>query len=67
MYVCVCHAVTDRAIREAARRGVGTLEQLAAETGVGTCCGSCRTLAVEILDDARCKPRPQFAGDWLPA
>ena len=52
MYVCVCHGVTDRAIREAADRGVDTLDRLACETGVGTCCGSCRELAVRILDQA---------------
>jgi bacterioferritin-associated ferredoxin len=67
MYVCVCHAVTDRTIREAARRGVDTLDQLAAETGAGTCCGSCRTLALQILSDTRCEPRSAFSGDWLPA
>ncbi len=52
MYVCICHGITDRAIREAADRGVDSLERLACETGVGTCCGSCRELAVRILDQA---------------
>ena len=49
MYVCLCHGVTDRTIREAAARGVSTLDALAAETGAGTCCGACRPLALEIL------------------
>jgi bacterioferritin-associated ferredoxin len=52
MYVCICHGITDRAIREAADRGVDSLDQLACETGIGTCCGSCRELAVRILDQA---------------
>ena len=52
MYVCICHGITDRAIREAAVRGVDSLARLACETGVGTCCGSCRELAVRILDQA---------------
>jgi bacterioferritin-associated ferredoxin len=51
MYVCVCHAVTDRTIREAAVGGVRTLEDLAAHTGAGTCCGCCRSLATQILDE----------------
>jgi bacterioferritin-associated ferredoxin len=51
MYVCLCHGVTDRSIREAAGRGVSTLEALAAETGAGTCCGACRPLALEILQE----------------
>lgn len=52
MYVCLCNAVTDRAIREAASRGVASIDALAAETGVGTCCGACRPLAIQILDEA---------------
>ena len=50
MYVCICNAVTDRAIREAADRGCDSLEGLAAQTGCGTTCGCCRDLAVQILD-----------------
>jgi bacterioferritin-associated ferredoxin len=53
MYVCVCHAVTDRAIREAAREGVSSLDELTRRTGCGDCCGSCTELAAEILDEAR--------------
>jgi bacterioferritin-associated ferredoxin len=52
MYVCLCNAVTDRAIRDAASRGVASIDALAAETGVGTCCGACRPLAIQILDEA---------------
>ena len=51
MYVCLCHGVTDRTIREAASRGVSTLDALATETGAGTCCGACRPLALEILSE----------------
>ena len=52
MYVCVCNAVTDRAIREAAQRGVSTLGELTLATGCGACCGSCRELALQILDES---------------
>lgn len=61
MYVCLCNAVTDRAIREAAARGIDTMDALAAETGVGTCCGACRPLALQILDEAQ-SPSRAFHG-----
>ncbi|MCE3003845.1 MAG: (2Fe-2S)-binding protein [Xanthomonadaceae bacterium] len=57
MYVCLCNAVTDRAIREAAARGIDTMDALAAETGVGACCGACRPLALQILDEAQASSR----------
>jgi len=40
MYVCICNAVTERAVRDAAARGIDTLDALTAETGSGACCGS---------------------------
>ncbi len=49
MYVCICHGITDRAIREARSRGIASVEQLGAETGCGSTCGSCRPLAAELL------------------
>ena len=53
MYVCICNAVTERTIREHAARGVASLDELTVATGVGACCGSCRPLALEILDTAQ--------------
>jgi len=52
MYVCICNAVTERAIREAAASGVRTLSELSRRTGCSDCCGSCADLANEILADA---------------
>ena len=51
MYVCICNAVTERAIREAAHTGVRTLSELSRRTGCGDCCGSCADLANQILAD----------------
>lgn len=56
MYVCVCNAITEREVRECARRGCCSLEALSEELGVGTCCGRCRPAAKEILDE--CRPKP---------
>ena len=51
MYVCICNAVTERAVREAAESGVRTLAELGRRTGCGDCCGSCTDLASQILDE----------------
>ena len=51
MYVCICNAVTERTIREAARQGVRSLSELSRRTGCAECCGSCADLASEILDE----------------
>jgi bacterioferritin-associated ferredoxin len=52
MYVCICNAVTDRAIREAAESGVDSFETVRRETGCGDCCGNCEDLASEIFHEA---------------
>jgi len=53
MYVCICNAVTDSQIREAADAGVTNLWQLQSELGVATNCGSCKEVATEILGEKR--------------
>lgn len=52
MYVCICNAVTDRQIRQAAEQGVSSMAELSRRTGCSDCCGSCEDLASEILEDA---------------
>jgi bacterioferritin-associated ferredoxin len=39
--VCVCHRVSDRDIRAAARQGIASFDALQHALGVGTACGSC--------------------------
>lgn len=56
MYVCICNSITEQDVRECARRGCGSLEELTVELGVGTSCGRCRPIAKEILDEARPDP-----------
>ena len=51
MYICLCNAVTEGAVRECAQNGVCSLEHLAAELGVGAGCGRCRDCAREVLRD----------------
>lgn len=52
MYVCICNAVTDRAIREAAAGGARSFDEVRGSTGCGDCCGSCASLAMSIFDEA---------------
>jgi len=53
MYVCVCKAVTDRQIHEAARDGARTLGDLRRQLGVTMDCGRCASCAHECLKEAR--------------
>ncbi|QKS28353.1 MAG: Bacterioferritin-associated ferredoxin [Accumulibacter sp.] len=53
MYVCVCMAVTEEQIHEAARRGARTLNDLRRDLGVASECGSCATVARHCLKDAQ--------------
>ena len=49
MYVCLCNAITDHEIRQAAELGVVDLQGLKEGLGVATCCGACESSACEIL------------------
>ncbi|MDX1456355.1 MAG: bacterioferritin-associated ferredoxin [Marinobacter sp.] len=53
MYICLCHGVTDRDIREAAENGVTSMRQLGKELGVGRQCGRCACHAREILRETQ--------------
>jgi len=53
MYVCICNAVTEREIREAAGSGADDLWALQRELGVASGCGSCKEVASAILSEIR--------------
>ncbi len=50
MYVCVCHAISDRQIREVVDRGAGSLAEVQQHLPVASCCGSCEKTACELID-----------------
>jgi bacterioferritin-associated ferredoxin len=52
MYICICNAVTDSAIRQAVGKGVNSFRDLTFQTGCGSQCGSCVKMAREIMDEA---------------
>ena len=58
MHVCVCNAVTDSQIREAAQGGARTLRDLRQQLGVTRDCGRCATCAHECLRQANGDSKP---------
>ena len=65
MYICLCNAITDRQIVQAAEDGARTQEDLAQELGVGLGCGRCTSCAKTILVEAIAKL--SCGGDRIPA
>ena len=53
MYVCICNAITDTMIHQAAADGVENLAELTRYTGCASTCGSCADLAEQVLEEAR--------------
>lgn len=51
MYVCVCHAVTDREIRTAVDLGARSLYEVQCSLPVASCCGRCEETAREVVDE----------------
>jgi len=51
MYVCICHTVTDRQIREALDRGARSLCDVQCSLPVGSCCGRCEETARQVVDE----------------
>lgn len=54
MFVCICSAVSDRQVERAIQEGAHSLDALAGKTGAGACCGSCRPLLLDIIEQQRC-------------
>lgn len=51
MYVCLCNAITDKAIREAVGEGAGNMRELRKALGVASQCGKCTQVAQQIVDE----------------
>jgi bacterioferritin-associated ferredoxin len=52
MYICICNAVTDSAIRDAVEDGARTLRELSFKTRCSTQCGRCVVRAREVMNEA---------------
>ncbi|MFZ4537194.1 (2Fe-2S)-binding protein [Propionivibrio sp.] len=53
VYVCVCMAITDRQICEAAQGGARNLKDLRRDLGVARECGHCAAYARQCLEEAK--------------
>ncbi len=56
MFVCVCHRINDQQIRDLARDGASTLEELKAQTSLGQSCGCCLEEAERVLYEEGGRP-----------
>jgi bacterioferritin-associated ferredoxin len=53
MIVCVCNAITEKEVRDAARQGCRTSEAAYASLDCEPQCGCCLDYAQEIIDEER--------------
>ncbi len=49
MIVCVCHNVSDKAIRRAMDAGASSMQEIRAQLNVGSCCGKCASFAKTLV------------------
>jgi len=63
MIVCVCNAITETEVREAARAGAACPDQAYARLGCEPHCGCCLDYAQDLIDQERAKrPRLRVVG-----
>ena len=75
MIVCLCHAVSDRALRDAVHAGAGSREEVVQATRAGTECGCCRAELSRVVEAALgscghevpCPGCPRHGGEALRA
>ncbi len=60
MYVCICHGVTEKDIKKAAKAGAQSLQDIKQATGCATGCGTCADVALEVLQNAHSQTTPEF-------
>jgi bacterioferritin-associated ferredoxin len=59
MIVCSCNRITEREVREAARKGAVTPERAYASFDCEPQCGCCLDYAQELIDEERAR-RPKL-------
>ena len=52
MYVCICMGVTSEKINEVIENGATTVNDVCSKTGAGRCCGGCRDMIEEKLEES---------------
>jgi len=61
MYVCICNAVTERAIRELVSEGYHSLNEIQALTGCSDTCGRCTEHAEAVIEASLARPSRRIA------
>ena len=51
MYVCICHAVTDRQVRTVIEEGARSVVEVQMQLPVGSCCGRCADTVQTMLEE----------------
>lgn len=51
MYICLCHAVTDRQIHQAVAEGATSMRELRQRLGLCSSCGKCGPCAHQLLKE----------------
>ena len=49
MIVCICHNVSDKAIRQALEAGAASMQEIRERLNVGSCCGKCNAFAKTLV------------------
>ena len=60
MYVCICHSITDKDIKQSIKQGAETIGDLKAMTGCATGCGGCLEYVEELLVKHQKNQFPEF-------
>ena len=53
MYVCICHAVTEKHIKQAVSDGMGSMRDVRSCLGVGSQCGKCVCHAKDVISQSQ--------------
>lgn len=61
MYICICRAITDHQIREAAHAGAGSADAVCSLLGAGDGCGTCVDSIAALVEQSRGR-RPKGHG-----
>lgn len=53
MFVCICHAVNEKAIQQAVSEGAQSVRDVRRSLNVGSQCGQCVRHAFEVIEQAK--------------
>jgi bacterioferritin-associated ferredoxin len=60
MYICICHAITEKDIQKAASKGASSIAMLSELTLLGKHCGCCTEEAHRVLSQCSGKSSTKF-------